>query len=142
MESLGGPPTHGIGFALGLDRILLACDDEKVFTATATPVDVFVVDTTGGREALRITALLRANDISCDRAFGNRSMKSQMKGADRSGAPVALIIGTNELDENVVIVRPLRGADAQRGVARTDLIPEVRQALEQARQHATEEARA
>ena len=53
VESLGGPPRTGIGFALGLDRTLLACDDEGVFAAPDTSVDVFVVDTTGGREALR-----------------------------------------------------------------------------------------
>ena len=53
VESLGGPPTPGIGFALGLDRTLLACDDEGVFAAPAAAVDVFVVDTTGGAEALR-----------------------------------------------------------------------------------------
>ncbi|HRE03804.1 MAG TPA: histidine--tRNA ligase, partial [Ilumatobacteraceae bacterium] len=55
VESLGGPATHGIGFALGLDRTLLACDDEGVFAAPSTAVDVFVVDTTGGLEALRLT---------------------------------------------------------------------------------------
>ena len=51
VEALGGPPTPGIGFALGLDRTLLACDDEGVFGAAERPLDVFVVDTTGGREA-------------------------------------------------------------------------------------------
>lgn len=137
VESLGGPPTHGVGFALGLDRILIACDDEGAFPAPNSAVDVFVVDTTGGREALIITTSLRGAGISCDRAFGNKSMKSQMKGADRSGAPIALIIGTNELDDGSVVVRPLRGADSQRAVPRTDLIPEVMQALEQAAKEAT-----
>ncbi len=137
VESLGGPPTHGVGFALGLDRTLLACDDEGVFAAPSTVVDVFVVDTTGGREALRLTAELRAAGISADRAFENRSMKSQMKGADRSGAPVAIIVGSNELDADVVTLRPLRGEDVQRQVPRTDLISEVTKALEQAAKEAT-----
>ena len=48
VESLGGPATPGVGFALGLDRTLLACDDEGVFAAPSAAVDVFVVDTTGG----------------------------------------------------------------------------------------------
>ena len=52
VEALGGPPTPGIGFALGVDRTLLACDDEGVFAARRRSVDVFVVDTTGGAEAL------------------------------------------------------------------------------------------
>src|SRR6185369_9467344 len=59
VESLGGPPTAGIGFALGLDRTLLACDDEGVFDAPARGVEAFVVDTTGGLQALAITAELR-----------------------------------------------------------------------------------
>lgn len=133
VESLGGPPTHGIGFALGLDRTLLACDDEGVFPAPATSVDVFVVDTTGGREALRITAELRDSGFATDRAFENRSMKSQMKAADRSGAQVAVIIGSNEVEAGTVVVRPLRGpiSDAvlQREVPRDALVSEVTQAL-------------
>jgi histidyl-tRNA synthetase len=137
VESLGGPSTPGIGFALGLDRILIACDDEGCFPAPKSSVDVFVVDTTGGREALLITAELRAAGISCDRSYGNRSMKNQMKGADRSGAPVALILGSNELEDGTVVIRPLRGADSQRAVVRTDLIPEVMQTLEQAAKEAT-----
>lgn len=136
VESLGGPATHGVGFALGLDRTLLACDDEGVFAAPNTSVDVFVVDTTGGREALRICHELRSNGITADRAFENRSMKSQMKGADRSGADIAIIIGSNELDAGTAVVRPLRAAitegSQQREVARDTLISEVKKALEQA----------
>lgn len=129
VESLGGPPTAGVGFALGLDRTLLACDDEGVFASDPAAVDVFVVDTTGGLEALAITAALRAEGVSVDRAYDNRSMKSQMKGADRSGARVAVIVGTNELEQGVVTVRPLRGDDVQFTTPRTDLIDSVKKAL-------------
>jgi histidyl-tRNA synthetase len=48
VEALGGPSTPGVGFALGLDRTLLACDDEGVFAAPSAGADVFVIDTTGG----------------------------------------------------------------------------------------------
>jgi len=129
VEALGGPATPGIGFALGLDRTLIACDDERVFAVGDTGVETFVVDTTGGLEALTITRELREAGITCDRAYENRSMKSQMKGADRSGARVAIIVGTDELERGVVTVRPLRGADEQSAVARTDLIDSVRKAL-------------
>jgi histidyl-tRNA synthetase len=112
VEALGGKPTPGVGFALGLDRTLLACDDEGVFAAPSTAVDVFVVDTTGGSEALRITAELRAAGLTADRAYENRSMKSQMKAADRSGAAFAVIVGSNELEAGTVVVRPLRAEPA------------------------------
>jgi histidyl-tRNA synthetase len=129
VESLGGPPTPGVGFALGLDRTLLACEDEGVFAPPPAAVDVFVVDTTGGTEALTITSQLRAAGLRADRAYENRSMKSQMKVADRSGAPIAVIIGTNELEAGTVVVRPLRAerADGDTGsgqitIPRSDLI--------------------
>ncbi len=142
VESLGGPPTHGIGFALGLDRTLLACDDEGVFDAPDLAVDVFIVDTTGGREAMRLTHQLRAAGFTADRAFENRSMKSQMKAADRSGAQLALIVGSNELEADTVVIRPLRvpvgTGTGQREVARESLISEVTQALEEALKEASE----
>ncbi len=131
VEDLGGPPTPGIGFALGVDRTLIACDDEGVFAAPDTSVDVFVVDTTGGREALRLTAELRAAGISSDRAYENRSMKAQMKAADRSGAPIAVILGTDELDAGTVTVRPLRGGGDQVAVERSRLTEDLHQRLQE-----------
>ncbi len=129
VESLGGPPTHGIGFALGLDRTLIACDDEGVFAAPPPTLDAFVVDTTGGAEALQLTAELRAAGISADRAYENRSMKSQMKVADRSGAAFAVIVGSNELAEGTVTVRSLRTLDGQQEcIARTTLIDYLKKA--------------
>jgi histidyl-tRNA synthetase len=128
VESLGGPATHGIGFALGLDRTLIACDDEGVFAANPLSLDAFVVDTTGGLEALQLTAELRAAGLSADRAYENRSMKAQMKVADRSGAAVAVIIGSNELTEDAVTVRPLRTNDGQQMIARSTLIDYLKKA--------------
>ena len=125
VEDLGGPSTGGIGFALGLDRTLLACDDEGVFTSAPTNVDVFVVDTTGGKEALVITHQLRDAGFSCDRSFENRSMKSQMRAADKSGALVAIIIGPDEVEANAFILRPLRGEEQQLTIPRHDLIPSI-----------------
>ena len=128
VESLGGPSTHGIGFALGLDRTLLACDDEAVFTVEPLRLDAFVVDTTGGLEALRLTSDLRAAGLAADRAYENRSMKAQMKVADRSGAAFAVIVGTNELAEGAVTVRPLRSNDEQQLIARSTLIDHLKKA--------------
>jgi histidyl-tRNA synthetase len=79
VEALGGPSTPGVGFALGLDRTLLACDDEGVFAAEPTAIDAFVVDVTGGLEAVALCAELRAAGLAVDRGYDNRSMKAQMK---------------------------------------------------------------
>lgn len=129
VEDLGGPATPGVGFAIGLDRTLLACDDEKVFTADAERVDVFVVDTTGGLNALLLTDQLRENGIRADRAYENRSMKSQMKAADRSGAVVAVIIGPDEAESGTVVVRPLRDGGEQSSVSRSDLTNTLKRVL-------------
>lgn len=129
VEELGGPPTAGIGFALGLDRTLIACDDEAVFPTLDSVLDVFVVDTTGGREALLLTDEIRRAGLTADRAFDGRSMKSQMKAADRSGARVALIVGSDELTTGMVVIRDLRHGAEQMVVPRSDLEARLRQQL-------------
>ena len=129
VEDLGGPPTGGIGFALGLDRPLIACDDEGVFAPSPSPVDVFVVDTAGGLEALVITQQLRDAGISSDRSFENRSMKSQMKAADKSGAQIAIIVGSDEVSAQSFVLRPLRGDEQQSTIPRSELIPSIMKAL-------------
>ncbi len=129
VEQLGGPATPGIGFALGLDRTLLACDAENVFAAPDTSVSVFVVDTTGGFHAAEVCNLLRNNAISADRAFDNRSMKAQMKAADRSGAAIALIIGTDEVAAGHIIVRPMNSGQ-QYEIVQDQLVAAIRSELQ------------
>ena len=129
VEQLGGPATPGIGFALGLDRTLLACDAENVFAAPDTNVSVFVVDTTGGLHAAEVCNLLRNNAISADRSFDNRSMKAQMKAADRSGAAIALIIGTDEVAAGRIIVRPMNSGQ-QYEIAQDQLVAAIRSELQ------------
>lgn len=130
VEELGGPPTPGIGFGSGIERLLIACDAEATFPAPATAIDVFVVDVTGGAEARNLTAELRAAGIRCDRAFDQRAMRAQMKAADRSGAPYAVIVGDQELDDGVATVRPLAefGVD-QHTVSRSKLVSHLRTVL-------------
>ena len=127
-EALGGPPTSGIGFGLGIERLLLACDTERVFGVPPSNVDVWVVDTTGGSAALALTHELRAAGISADRSFDGRSMKSQFKSADRSGARLALVVGDNELAAATVTLRDLRGGE-QETVDRADILEHVQERL-------------
>ncbi|MEO0491802.1 MAG: histidine--tRNA ligase [Actinomycetota bacterium] len=125
VEDLGGPATPGIGFALGVDRILLACDAEGVFPTPEPSVKVFVVDVTGGSHALGVCNTLRAAGIGADRSYGGRSMKAQMKVADRSGAPFAAIIGEDEVANGEVTLRDMHGDTGQQRVALTDLVGHV-----------------
>ena len=107
IESLGGPATAGIGLGSGIERVLLACDAEGVFPASGGAVEVFVVDVAGGAAARDLTTELRRAGIGADRAFDGRSMRAQMKAADRSGARVALIVGEQEQADGTVAVRSL-----------------------------------
>jgi histidyl-tRNA synthetase len=112
VEQLGGPAdTGGVGFGAGIERILLACNAEESFPAPAAAVDVYIVDTTGEQQALVIAHELRTAGLRVDRAFDGRSMKSQMKTADRSGAAFAVIVGSNELADGTVTIKPMRGGD-------------------------------
>jgi histidyl-tRNA synthetase len=122
VEDLGGPPTSGVGFAIGVDRTLLACDDEGVFPTPDPSVDVLVVDTVDGTAALAITTELRRSGVATDRAYDGRSMKAQMKAADRSGAAIAVIVGPDEADAGTALIRPMRGDAEQEVVVRTDLL--------------------
>ena len=123
-EALGGPPTPGIGFGLGVERLLLACDAEGAFPVPQGAVDVWVVDTTGGTAAVALTAELREARIGADRSFGDRSMKAQFKAADRSGARLALVVGDREATEGTVTVRDMRTGE-QVVVARDQVVDAV-----------------
>ena len=128
-EDLGAPATPGVGFALGVDRTLLACDAEGVFDAPASAIDVFVVDTTGGDRAVVLTDDIRNAGLRADRAWDDRSMKVQMKAADRSGAAMAVIVGDDELAASTVTVRDLRGDGGQQTVALDSMIDTLRARL-------------
>jgi histidyl-tRNA synthetase len=130
VEALGGPAgTGGVGFGAGIERILLACDAEGVWPASTQRVRAYVIDTVGGHEALAITDELRRAGVSADRSFDQRSMKAQMKAADRSGADVAVIVGPDEVAAGAATLRALRDERPQETVARNDLIETVRKWL-------------
>ena len=91
-------------------------------------VDVFVIDTTDDDHATKLVDELRSHGLSVERAFDGRSMKSQMKVADKSGARFALLIGPQEQVAGQVTIRDLRSADheqAQSQVARGDVVATV-----------------
>lgn len=122
VADLGGPDTPGIGFALGVDRILMACDAEGTFPNPDGAVRVFIVDTVDGTRATALAHRLRSVGIGADRAFDARSMKSQMKAADRSGAAWGVIIGDDEVSANEVTLRDLRGETGQHRVPSDDIV--------------------
>jgi histidyl-tRNA synthetase len=108
-EELGGPPTRGVGFALGLDRLLLAIEAEDAAVPAPRAPHVFVVAIGDGARGAAATLLgeLRDGGISAVAAFEDRPLKAQMKMADRSGAAFAAILGDRELADGLVTLRRL-----------------------------------
>ncbi len=130
VEQLGGPPTPGIGFGSGIERMLLALDAEGVFAGPASSLDVFVVDATDGAIARDLAQELRTAGLRTDRAFDGRSLKSQMRAAGRSGARVAVIVGAQELADGTATVRDLARA-TQDVVPRDQVVHRVRKIMEE-----------
>jgi histidyl-tRNA synthetase len=114
MEQLGGQEMSGIGFGLGLDRTLLACQAEEIEIGPETPLDVFVVPVGAARRrAVALAVELRRNDVRTDLAFGDRSTKSAMKAADRSGAPYVLVVGERDLEAGVAQLKDMSTGEQQ-----------------------------
>jgi len=99
MSSLGGADVSGIGFGLGVDRILMACQAENSLPAVINQMQLFVAPITeaGKAAAFKLIAELRQAGITCDMAYGDRGLKGAMKAADKSGAKYGLVIGDDEL---------------------------------------------
>lgn len=108
-ELLGGPATPGVGFGLGLERVLLSIEGEGVGIRPLGRPTCFVVvlggeATEAGRKLVRT---LRREGVSALSSFEDRPMKAQLKMADRSGAAYAAILGEREIAERTVTLRRL-----------------------------------
>jgi histidyl-tRNA synthetase len=132
VAAMGGPDTPAVGFALGVERILLATAAQP--TTTRLPagrrLDAFVVDFAGGDAGRDLTARLRAAGLRVDRAFDGRSPKAQFKAADRSGARLALVVGPEEAAAGTVGVKDLVGGGEQGTVPLADVVTVVRERLD------------
>lgn len=110
MAQIGGQDLSGIGFGLGLDRTLLALEAEGVtLDRIESRVDVFGV-AIGDEARMRMSILvdqLRQAGVAADMAYGGRGLKGAMKGADRSGARFAIVLGDRELEAGEVQLKNL-----------------------------------
>ena len=114
-EVLGGPPTPGVGFGLGLDRTLLALEAEGVDLEGVVGVVAFVVAFGDGavEKGRALLRQVRAAGVASDMAFGERPLGAQMKLADRAGARFALIIGEREAEAGEATVKRLDDGSQQ-----------------------------
>ncbi len=120
IELLGGKPTPGIGFALGLDRIVLALGEEAN-PGRRQPLAVIVgADPVATAERLRVATDLRATGLAVSADLGQRKLGRQLEGAVKAGARFAVIVGDETATEGLIQLRDL-GAASQKPVPLVDL---------------------
>jgi histidyl-tRNA synthetase len=130
-EDIGGPPLPGVGWALGVDRTVLALDAEQVAPPTPLRVQVFAValGAPARRRVVRLVDELRNAGIAADMAYGHRGLKGAMKAADRSGAVLAIVLGERDLADGVAQVKVLDSGE-QTAVPLEKVVTEVGQRVD------------
>lgn len=118
VEHLGGRATPGVGFALGMERVVLLMESLDVIPdAYQTQADVYLMPQQIECESAirKLARMLRAQfpSLRVMAHIGGGSLKSQLKKADKSGADIALIIGQTELENESVVYKPLRGGEQE-----------------------------
>lgn len=110
VEQYGGPDSPAIGFALGIERIILALEKEGVKVKTKKEIDLFVVaiDDSIKERAFKLLCELREAGFSAEMDYLSRSIRAQMKLADKSGAGYVLIVGPDELKRDEIKVKEMR----------------------------------
>jgi len=114
MASLGGSDVSGIGFGLGVDRILMACQAENSLPAVINQIQLFIAPITeaGKAAGFKLLAELREAGITCDMAYGDRALKGAIKAADKSGAKFGLVIGDDEIASGICQLKLMSSGQA------------------------------
>jgi len=112
-EQVGGPPMPGVGWALGVDRTVLALHAENVVTARPARCEVFAVALGASAKTWAVASVtaLRRRGIAADLAYGDRGLKGAMRAADRSGAVLAIVIGERDIEAGVAQVKELASGE-------------------------------
>lgn len=108
LEMLDGPSETGIGFALSIERLLLALEAEGIELDVEEPIDLFIVTMEESADAaVKILADLREAGVRADTDYLHRKVKGQMKQADRLQAKYSFVLGGNELTEGIVKLKEM-----------------------------------
>lgn len=132
-EELGGPPTPGVGFSLGVERLVMALEAQGLDPFELPRLDVFVAAPEGADRSNLLALLtdIRRAGLSADTDFQSRSLKAQMKQASRLGARFVVIVGPDEQARGEAVVRDLDLSE-QSTVAIEKLIPGLQDMLKKA----------
>ncbi|NJD21278.1 MAG: histidine--tRNA ligase [Melioribacter sp.] len=122
VKELGGSETPGVGFAAGMERILLACENEKSFLLDDEKIDVFIVTIEKGLEkfAYQTAVDFRRKGLIVDLDYLSRSVKAQMREANRFNAKYVLFIGGEEFSRDEIVLKNMRNSE-QKNFSKKDL---------------------
>lgn len=116
VEEIGGNPTPGIGFAMGIERILIALEKQNLLQQKKVSPKIFIAAQGESAEiySFEILTELRRKNIFAETDFAKRSLKAQMKQAAKSGAKFALILGEDEVNSSTVTVKNLETSEQEK----------------------------
>lgn len=119
IKECGGPSMPGIGFGMGIERLILTLESQGIDIQLSNPFDVFIatIGADAEREAFKILYKLRKSGISADMDYLGRSIKSQMKYSNKYNAKYTLILGEDELKQGLITVKNMAtGNQEKKGV--------------------------
>jgi len=130
IEEMGGNPTPAVGFATGLERVLLALEKQGLLPETKKQTDAFVValGEAAQKPAFRLLQELRGAGLKALMDYAGRSMKAQMKQAGKAGARFALILGEDEIKENAVMLKDMEKSQQQK-VSLDEVIDQIQNSI-------------
>ena len=107
VEEIGGKPTPAVGFAAGMERLLIACEELNVSLAKKSTLDIYIVSLGEDARILALSILpeIRSQGLSASMDYTGKSMKAQMKEANRERTRFTLIVGENEISTGTFILR-------------------------------------
>ncbi len=134
-EVLGGDPTPGVGFATGIERMISVMQELGIEPPPlpVPQVSVIYLGEAAKREAVRLVNELREADIGTVMSFDRPSLRSQMRSADREKVQYAIILGDQELEQDVVAVKDMLGDTPQKTVQRGEIVSWLRQRLDRSK---------
>jgi histidyl-tRNA synthetase len=113
VEEIGGQPTPAVGFAAGMERLFIACEELDIQLGSEKEVDIYIVTLGDAARKWGLSQLpkLREKGVSATMDYMGRSMKAQMKDANRENAHYTIIVGENELTEGKFTLRNMKESE-------------------------------
>lgn len=105
VENLGGPKTSGVGFAMGLERLMNALECENIKLHIHNDIDVYVIPMDAKDYAFNLCMNLRLNGFKVEMDYNNRNLKNNFKQADKLNSQFVIIIGSEEADTDIITIK-------------------------------------